>query len=282
MQQILQLGKPLAFFLALSLLTAPLFAAPPRPSPSASLTQAVGLAEVTIDYARPGVKDRGIWGELVPYDEVWRTGANEATVFTLSQDAMVEGKPLPAGTYGLFTIPGKKAWTVIFNRNHEQWGSSDYSADEDVLRVEVKPEESHFTERMEFRFANVSDSSAAILLQWEKVRVSFEITFDTHQAALALAKEEAKKDPSSAYSWAQYLHGAELDAGLAMQLAKIAVEDRERYWSVALLARTAQRAGKTKKAKKYAAKALAMAPEDQFADAAKRAAAELQEEMKGW
>ena len=274
--------RTLLSLLVITLLAAPLFTAPPRPSPTASVSQDIGLSEVTITYARPGVKERAVWGELVPWDEVWRTGANEATKITLSHDARIEGKAVPAGEYGLFTIPGKSSWTVIINRNAEQWGSSQYSADEDALRIEVKPEESRFTERMEFRFTDVTDTSARILLQWEKIRLSFEIAFDTHAMALAAAREEVTENASTAYPWAQYLHAEELDAKMAVEFAEIAVQDRERYWSVALLARTAQRAGKDEHARELAAKAIAMAPEDNFADAAKRDAAKLQEEMNDW
>jgi len=115
--------KKILLSAAIPVLLAPLAFADiklPRVSPKATVAQAVGLTDVTITYSRPGVKGRAIWGGLVPYDQVWRTGANEATIVTLSQDVKINGKPLPAGTYSLHTIPGKTTWTIIFNKKAER------------------------------------------------------------------------------------------------------------------------------------------------------------------
>src|SRR5687768_6036427 len=98
----------------------------PRPSPTASLTQTVGLTDVTIKYSRPGVRGRTIWGDLVPHDKVWRTGANEATTITFSEDVTVGGQKLAKGTYSLHTTPGREAWTIHFNSVPDQWGSYSY------------------------------------------------------------------------------------------------------------------------------------------------------------
>ena len=125
---------------ALALAAAPALAqlATPLPSPNATVSQTIGITKVEVVYSRPSVKGRTIWGELVPYDKVWRTGANAVTKITFDGDVTVEGQKLAAGAYGLFTIPGKTEWTVIFNK--QSTGSpSDYAADKDVLRVKVKP-----------------------------------------------------------------------------------------------------------------------------------------------
>lgn len=106
--------------------------------------------EVVVEYGRPNVKERKILGGLVPYDKVWRTGANEATTITFSGNVVVEGEKLLAGTYGLFTIPGEKEWTVIFNRVADQWGSRGYDAGEDALRVTVTPRTGEHVEAMDF------------------------------------------------------------------------------------------------------------------------------------
>src|SRR5262252_1997340 len=111
----------------------------PRVSQRASVTQRVGLTDITIVYHRPALGGREIWGKTVPYGKVWRAGANENTVITFSDDVNVEGKPLPAGTYGLHTIPDKDEWTVIFSKNSTSWGSFSYDQKEDALRVVVKP-----------------------------------------------------------------------------------------------------------------------------------------------
>ncbi|HSD64902.1 MAG TPA: DUF2911 domain-containing protein [Ignavibacteriaceae bacterium] len=146
-----------------------------RLSPKASLSQTVGFTEVTISYGRPGVKGRKIWGSLVPYDKVWRAGANEATKFTFSTDVMIEGKKLPAGSYSFFIIPSKDNWTIIFNKVADQWGAFEYNEAEDALRITVKPEKSDFTEWLKYDITKTSDSGATINLEWEKLRVPFKI-----------------------------------------------------------------------------------------------------------
>ena len=127
--------------------------------------------DVTLEYGRPNVKSRAIWGGLVPYDQVWRTGANEATAITISQDVVVEGKELTAGTYGLFTIPGESEWVVIFNKVSEQWGAMKYDESEDVLRVTVEPEAAEFVESMEFKI-----DGSDVVLRWEKLAVPVTIS----------------------------------------------------------------------------------------------------------
>ncbi|MGB5162506.1 MAG: DUF2911 domain-containing protein [Thermoanaerobaculia bacterium] len=126
---------------------------------------------VTLEYGRPNVKSRAIWGGLVPYDQVWRTGANEATTITISQNVVVEGKELTAGTYGLFTIPGESEWIVIFNKVPNQWGAMKYDEAEDALRVTVEPTEAEFVEAMEFEI-----DGSEVVLRWESLAVPVTIT----------------------------------------------------------------------------------------------------------
>jgi hypothetical protein len=146
-----------------------------RPSPPATATKEVGSAKVTIDYSSPAVKGRKIWNsEMVPYNQVWRTGANEPTKITLSEDVMVEGKELKAGTYALFTIPAENEWTIIFNKNHQQWGAYDYSEDDDVLRVKAKPSKSkQMNERLKFDIREKGNNKAEVVLSWENLEVPF-------------------------------------------------------------------------------------------------------------
>ena len=155
----------------------------PRPSPKASVTQTVGVTEVSIHYSRPGVKDRKIWGELVPYGQVWRTGANENTTITFSTPVKVEGKELPAGTYGVQTIPTENEWTLILSKDAELWGAFNYKPENDALRATIKPEPAEFRERMGFDFEDVTDTSAKVVLHWEKLRVPFTIETDTTKLA---------------------------------------------------------------------------------------------------
>lgn len=152
----------------------------PRPSPGAAVTQTIGLTDVTIRYSRPGVKDRKIWGDLVPYGEVWRTGANENTTISFSTAVKVEGKELPAGTYGIQTIPTEKEWTLILSKDANEWGAYSYKPEHDALRATVTPTvHEHVKERLEFYFDDLTDSSAVVKLRWEKLTVPFKIEVDT-------------------------------------------------------------------------------------------------------
>jgi hypothetical protein len=134
-----------------------------RPSPPAKVTETINSgAVITIDYSQPAVKGREIGKEIAPYGKVWRTGANEATTFEVSKDVKVEGKALPAGKYGLFTIPNKEEWVIIFNKTPNQWGAYKYAEADDALRVKVKTAKApQFTERMTF---NVDKSGKVSLL----------------------------------------------------------------------------------------------------------------------
>lgn len=146
----------------------------PRVSPNAAVSQTIGTAEVRITYGRPSVEGREIFGGLVSYDEVWRTGANEATTFSVSSDVTIEGEPLSAGTYSLYTIPSEDTWTIIFNNVADQWGTQ-YDNSEDALRVQVTPESTSQREMMTFLFEDVEDQQGTCILHWATVRVPFQI-----------------------------------------------------------------------------------------------------------
>lgn len=143
-----------------------------RPSPPALATETINSgAVVTIDYSQPSLKGRTIGTELAPYGKVWRTGANEATVFEVSKDVKVEGQPLPAGKYGLYSIPGAEEWVIIFNKTWKQWGTN-YKEAEDALRVKVKPgKSSAFAEKMTFAI----NKNGKISLMWGDVQVDFQV-----------------------------------------------------------------------------------------------------------
>ncbi|WP_151088576.1 DUF2911 domain-containing protein [Hymenobacter baengnokdamensis] len=144
-----------------------------RPSPPAMVKTSVGSTEVTIDYSRPSLKSREAFGEkspLAPTGEVWRTGANEATTFTVSKAVKIDGQPLAAGSYALFTIPGKAEWTIIFNKTAKQWGAFKYDAKEDALRVKVKPKT--LAAPVE-QFTITADKSGKVALMWAKTEADF-------------------------------------------------------------------------------------------------------------
>lgn len=143
-----------------------------RPSPPATATETLTSGNaITINYSRPSLKGRKIGKDVAPFDEVWRTGANEATTFEITKDAKIEGKALPAGKYSLYTIPGEKTWTVIFNKTWEQWGT-EYKAADDALRVQVTPAQSpEFVEMMRF----VIEKNGRVLLFWGDTVVAFRV-----------------------------------------------------------------------------------------------------------
>ncbi len=147
-----------------------------RKSPPATTSANIGAMKIVINYSQPGVKGREIWDNLVPYDKIWRTGANEATTFEISQDGMVEGQMLPAGRYALFTIPGEEAWTFIFNKQPDQWGAYNYDESEDALRVTVKPEPAPFTERLTFRILEKQEQPGGwVTLFWDEQSAGFHL-----------------------------------------------------------------------------------------------------------
>ncbi len=149
-----------------------------RPSPNAVVGQTIGTTTVYIQYGRPSLRGRAVFGDgsaLAPAGQVWRTGANEATTFTVSADVLVAGERLPAGTYALFTIPGDDAWTVIFNRTAQQWGAFNYDEGEDQLRVTVEPEDAFEVEMLTVVFDDITDTSADLVLWWGETMVSVPI-----------------------------------------------------------------------------------------------------------
>ncbi len=164
----------------------------PRASPHATAAQTVGLTDLEVDYHRPAVNGRRVWGDLVPYGEVWRAGANENTVFTTSTDILVEGQPLPAGRYGFHTIPGEDEWTIMFSSTSEAWGSYSYDASEDALRVMVTPRPAALTERLSYHFDDPSEESAMLVLSWSDLEVPISITVDTPMIVLSNMEVELR------------------------------------------------------------------------------------------
>lgn len=142
------------------------------PSPPTSTSATIGGTNLTINYSQPSVKGRNVWeGNLAPYGKVWRTGANEATTFEINKDVTVQGKALKAGKYALFTIPGEKEWTIIFNKVAKQWGAFKYSESEDALRVTANAKANEMTERFTIKAENNGD----VTLMWDKVSVTFKV-----------------------------------------------------------------------------------------------------------
>lgn len=153
----------------------------PRDSQHARVMQRVGITDITINYHRPLVKGRKVWGVLVPYGQVWRAGANENTTIEFTDPVSIEGKPLAKGIYGLHMLPTENEWTIIFSKTASAWGSFTYNQSEDALRVTVKPQAAEMREALGYDFDDVTPGSAVITMRWEKLAVPFKVAVDTHE-----------------------------------------------------------------------------------------------------
>ena len=178
----------------------------PRQSPAASVSQTFAYTTATVTYSRPAVKGRVIWGGVVPYDQVWRAGANAATAIEFSTDVRVNGNPLPKGKYALFVLPTQKGdkaeWTFIFDTNPNAWGSFAYDGKHDALRLTLTPEKMALQERLEYTFEGITDSSAVLTLGWEKLRASLSIVAEFKTTAqAAILKDLPAVGDKEPYSW---------------------------------------------------------------------------------
>lgn len=218
----------------------------PRPSPKAIVTQMVGVTKVSIDYGSPGVNKRVIWGELVPYNEIWRTGANELTTITFDDPVKINGTELPAGTYGIHTIPRKDEWDIIFSKDAKVDGSSTFNAEKEILRVKAKPEEHHFMEKMTFLFTDVTDNSAIVNLLWDKLKVSFTLETNTQELTLTKARQQLSWAPL--FQAAQYCltNNVNLEEGLKWIEASCLIN--EVYWNTRVKAQILAKLDRKKEA----------------------------------
>jgi tetratricopeptide (TPR) repeat protein len=168
--------------------------------------QRIGITDIIVNYSRPGVKGRKIWGEVVPFDGgkpiPWRAGANENTTITFTHDVSIEGKPLAAGTYGFHTIPSATDWTIIFSKNSTSWGSYSYKESEDALRVTVKSRAGEFREYLTYTFEDVLPESATLQLAWEKVQVPINISVDVKKIVVENIRKELRNNIG--FSWVGY------------------------------------------------------------------------------
>jgi len=220
----------------------------PRPSPKGSATQTVGLTDVSIVYSSPSVKGRKIWGEVVPFDEVWRAGANECTRVTFSTPVSIEGKPVPAGAYCLFLLPQKSAWTFILSKNTEQWGAGDYKQSEDALRVPAAASTIPLRERLAFAIVDFDDEKGALVMEWETQRVAVRFTTGTREKVLSQIRALKGDDWKPYNAAARYLLGAGIESALAMQLADRSIKLKEEWNNVWTRAQLLHAAGKNAEA----------------------------------
>jgi hypothetical protein len=235
----------------------------PRPSQHAVVTQRVGITDVTINYHRPVVNKRKIWGGVVPYGQVWRAGANENTTIQFTDPVTIEGKPLPKGSYGLHMIPGENEWTVIFSRNSTSWGSFTYDQAEDALRVTVKPQTAEFHEALTYDFDDVTPDSFVVTLRWEKVAVPFKVGVNTHEIVAQNLHQQLRG--LSQYSWegwddaANYLLQEKIDLEEALKYSDKSIQNEERYDNFMTKSRVLDALGRKDQATTARNKALTMA-----------------------
>ena len=234
----------------------------PQPSPSTHLEQRVGLTDITLDYSRPSVNGRVIFGDLVPFGSHWRAGANQNTKVTFSKPVTIAGTDVAAGTYSLSMIPNKGTWTVILNTKTDMWGVDGYSQEQDVLRVEVTPQAIAPVETMHLSLENITVSNSEIVLDWSDVRIALPVELNTMELATANIDAAIAAEPEN---WRVYRNAAnfynqnniELATALTYMEKSIALNP-DSWYSYYLYAQVLAKNDRKKEAKKAASKALEM------------------------
>lgn len=230
-------------FIPLALCALPLFTTAqdlPKTSPTGKVEQIVGLTKVTIEYSRPSAKGRQVFGDLVPFDKLWRTGANHSTTITFDSPVKVEGVDVPAGTYALFTTPGKDWWIIHINKKNDGWGTEGYEEANNVVSAKVKPETAgEMTETFTIGFTEVAKDDANVELCWEKTKVKFHLNADATPQALRNIDEAMKKPEVSASTYnraASFFLERGLKPTQALQWAQKSVQMERKFWSTWTLA----------------------------------------------
>lgn len=193
----------------------------PQASSSTTIEQGIGIKKVTLTYQRPNLNDRVIFGGLEPYDQVWRTGANNIPSITFEEEVTIEGNKVPAGTYGIFSIPKKSGdWTVILSKNANQWGAYQYKQEEDFLRFPAKAKKlNDKVETFTMAFENVKPNGADLSFAWENSKVSFHITVDQSKEIMASIDEAMKGEKKPYFQAAQYYYNNDIDINKALSWA---------------------------------------------------------------
>ena len=241
----------------------------PTLSPITEVSQEVGLSQVKLSYSRPSAKGRKVFGDLVPFDAVWRTGANASTKLTFAQDVKIEGNPLKAGAYALYTIPGEKEWTVIIHTNtkHRSIAGDVYKPAEDAFRFKVKPAKtSNFVETFSIEFGDITTRSCSVIVSWENTEIKFKIEFDVdaevEKQIAALAASPTGISHASLFLAAEYYLHNEKDLAKADAWIVSAMEKSPKNARYGLLrAKILAKAGKRDEAVKVVAEANAWAKE---------------------
>ena len=230
----------------------------PQPSPAASFTQTIGVTDITMNYSRPGVKGREIWGGLVPYNEVWRAGANASTKIEFSTDVQINGVDVKAGKYAMFIIPTENEWTFIISSFVDGWGVDGYTKESDVVRVTASVNASAMTENLMFSLDNLTDSSGVLTVNWEKVSVGFAISINTNKYAMENLDQMVKKADNSFSTYYQaanwYMKNGDFEK--ALELAIKSTNAKKKFWNLTVLSEAYAATGDKKTALKVAKEAL--------------------------
>jgi len=198
----------------------------PQASSSQTIIQNFGLGKITVNYSRPNTKGRKIFGGLELYGTVWRTGANSATLISFTEPVKIGGTEVPAGEYGLFTIPGEKEWTVILNKGAKQWGAYDYKEADDVLRLKVKPVTlKEKVETFSIQFADVYPTKAKLQLKWENTEINVDLSTEVDAKVMAGIEEAMKGEKKPYFQAAQYYFENGKDLNKALEWMNIADEN---------------------------------------------------------
>lgn len=241
----------------------------PQPSPTATLNQKVGLTNFDLIYSRPGAKGRIIFGDLVKFDEVWRTGANASTKLEISTDVTIGGLEVPEGKYALYTIPGKDSWTIIIYKNLSHWGVDGYDKANDLGRFTVKPTKTNDkTETLTMDFSHLTTSSGNLNLMWENTKVSMPIETPTDKMVeKQIAKVMAGPGAGDYYQSARFYLEKEKNLDEALGYINKAVEKRpEAFWYIHVQAKIYAKLGKKKEALASAEKSMALAKVNEGGD----------------
>ena len=235
----------------------------PRDSQRASVTQRIGITDITVNYHRPLVKGRTIWGKVVPYGQVWRAGANENTTITFTDAVSVEGQKLEKGTYGLHMIPNQDQWIIAFSKINTAWGSFSYKESEDALRVTVKPQAAELQEALLYEIDQPTENSAVITMRWEKVAVPVKVSVDTNSIVEASLQKQLRG--LSQYTWdgwddaANYLLAHKYDLDEAAEWENRSIGSEPRFENYMTQSKILDAQGKTAEAKAAHDRAVAVA-----------------------
>lgn len=231
----------------------------PKPSPLGTVSQKIGVTDIKLEYSRPSVKDRIIFGDLVPFDKLWRFGANSCTKMTTTSSLYFNEGELKAGTYSVFAIPSKNSWEIIFNTDIDQGGTEDYSMEKDALRVKVVPKENSKTETFTLTVDNITDESATITVLWANTRVDIPFKVKTDELAKKNIEESIGGIDKIYNNAANYYYGSLKDYKKALEYVEKSIAMKETYGNLFLKARIIYELGQKDEAVKLANKALDIA-----------------------